>query len=198
MDPVPDPVLLRKPASAGNRNRDLWICSQELWPLDHRGGPSSIKGVIILFIYLFMVYLTDYREFRMWGWWTENYTEATNHDPLWSTCKYLPGEVRKTTINFRHDTRSLGPYLNIGLAEHVAGMEGNSVRYSVGYSEQVSSLPGHMYPLCIAELLNSVKHKVRWHTFHPWMCEGFQRRRDDWYERALQCAACVLCTVKWG
>jgi hypothetical protein len=21
-----------------NRTRDLWICSQELWPLDHRGG----------------------------------------------------------------------------------------------------------------------------------------------------------------
>jgi hypothetical protein len=27
---VPDPLLLRKPRSAGNRNRDLWICSQEL------------------------------------------------------------------------------------------------------------------------------------------------------------------------
>jgi hypothetical protein len=23
-----------------NRTRDPWICSQELWPLDHRGGPS--------------------------------------------------------------------------------------------------------------------------------------------------------------
>jgi hypothetical protein len=35
--PVPDPLLLRKFGSAGNRTRDLWICSQELWPLDHRG-----------------------------------------------------------------------------------------------------------------------------------------------------------------
>jgi hypothetical protein len=25
-----------KSGSAGNRTRDLWICSQELWPLDHR------------------------------------------------------------------------------------------------------------------------------------------------------------------
>jgi hypothetical protein len=25
----------------GNRSRDLWICSQEFWPLDHRGG---LKG----------------------------------------------------------------------------------------------------------------------------------------------------------
>jgi hypothetical protein len=28
VDPVPDPLLLR----------NLWICSQKLWPLDHRGG----------------------------------------------------------------------------------------------------------------------------------------------------------------
>ena len=39
--PVPDP--LRKSGSAGNRTRDLCICSQKLWPLDHRGG---------LFVYL--------------------------------------------------------------------------------------------------------------------------------------------------
>jgi hypothetical protein len=37
--PVPDPVLLRKSASARNRTQDLWLCSQELWPLDHRWGP---------------------------------------------------------------------------------------------------------------------------------------------------------------
>jgi hypothetical protein len=33
---VPDPLLLRKSGSAGNRTRDLWVCSQEL--LDHRCG----------------------------------------------------------------------------------------------------------------------------------------------------------------
>jgi hypothetical protein len=37
VDPVPDPLLLRKSGSAGNRTLDLWIWSQELWPLDHRG-----------------------------------------------------------------------------------------------------------------------------------------------------------------
>jgi hypothetical protein len=37
MDPVPDPLLLRKSGSAINRTRDFWICSQELWPLDHKG-----------------------------------------------------------------------------------------------------------------------------------------------------------------
>jgi hypothetical protein len=36
VDPIPDPLLLRNAGSAGNRTRDLWICSQEFWPLDHR------------------------------------------------------------------------------------------------------------------------------------------------------------------
>jgi hypothetical protein len=40
VDPVPDPLLLRKSGSAGNRTWDLWVSSQELWPLDHRGGPA--------------------------------------------------------------------------------------------------------------------------------------------------------------
>jgi hypothetical protein len=39
VDPVPDPLLLRKSDRVGNRTRALWICSQKLWPLDHRGGP---------------------------------------------------------------------------------------------------------------------------------------------------------------
>jgi hypothetical protein len=36
VDPVPGSVLFRKSGSAGNRTRDLWICSHELWPLDYR------------------------------------------------------------------------------------------------------------------------------------------------------------------
>jgi hypothetical protein len=43
VDPVPDPPLLRKSGSAGNGTRDLWIHSQELWPLDHRSGTYGIK-----------------------------------------------------------------------------------------------------------------------------------------------------------
>jgi hypothetical protein len=41
VDPVPDPLLLRNSGSTGNRAWDLWICSQELWPLDHRGGTRT-------------------------------------------------------------------------------------------------------------------------------------------------------------
>jgi hypothetical protein len=43
VDPVPDPLLLRKSGSAGNQTRDLWICSQEVWPLDHSGGQQFLK-----------------------------------------------------------------------------------------------------------------------------------------------------------
>jgi hypothetical protein len=43
VDTVPDSLRLRKSDSAGNRTRDLLICSQELWPLDHRGRRKSCQ-----------------------------------------------------------------------------------------------------------------------------------------------------------
>jgi hypothetical protein len=64
VDPVPDPLLLRKYDSAGNRTRDLWIWRRELWPLDHRGGHSSsnikIKVRNALFLRNASVLLADY------------------------------------------------------------------------------------------------------------------------------------------
>jgi hypothetical protein len=42
MDPIPDPLLLRISGMAGNRTRDLWICSKELWPLDRTGGHTLV------------------------------------------------------------------------------------------------------------------------------------------------------------
>jgi hypothetical protein len=27
----------------GNRTWNLWICSQEVWPLDHRGGQVEVE-----------------------------------------------------------------------------------------------------------------------------------------------------------
>jgi hypothetical protein len=38
MDPIPDSLFLRKSGRVGNRTWDLWICSQKLLLLDHRGG----------------------------------------------------------------------------------------------------------------------------------------------------------------
>jgi hypothetical protein len=42
VDPVPDPLLHRESDSACNRTRDLWVCRQELGPLDHTGGPYTV------------------------------------------------------------------------------------------------------------------------------------------------------------
>jgi hypothetical protein len=38
MDQVSDILLLRISGSDGNRTRDLWVCSQEVWLIDHRSG----------------------------------------------------------------------------------------------------------------------------------------------------------------
>jgi hypothetical protein len=40
MDPVPDP-LLKKSGTAGNWSRTSGSFSQELWPLEHRGGQGN-------------------------------------------------------------------------------------------------------------------------------------------------------------
>jgi hypothetical protein len=48
IDPFPDPVFLSQSGSSGNRTRTLWICSQELWPLDHRGCAVKKKMRIVI------------------------------------------------------------------------------------------------------------------------------------------------------
>jgi hypothetical protein len=47
VDPVSDPLHLRKCDSTENRTRDLQICSKEVRSLDHRGGsPICVRKVI--------------------------------------------------------------------------------------------------------------------------------------------------------
>jgi hypothetical protein len=41
VDPVSDPLLLRKSGRVGNRTRNLWFSSQKPWILDHRGGHAT-------------------------------------------------------------------------------------------------------------------------------------------------------------
>jgi hypothetical protein len=41
VDSVPDPLLLRKSGRDRYLTHNLYVCSQEFWPLDHRGGLSS-------------------------------------------------------------------------------------------------------------------------------------------------------------
>jgi hypothetical protein len=69
-DPVPDTLLLRKSGSAGNGTRDLWICSQEFWSLDH----SRLKILFLVCQYFELIKKTcTYVCFRI-NWFT-NYHE---------------------------------------------------------------------------------------------------------------------------
>jgi hypothetical protein len=83
MDHVPDPLLLRKSGSAGNRTQDLWICSKELWPLDHRGGPMLL-GV--------------------WFQAPDSYTQNTIHP---KKKKQNDGDVPKKTSENKLKTKSV-------------------------------------------------------------------------------------------
>jgi hypothetical protein len=38
VDPVPDPLILRKSGSTGNRTRTSGLAARNSWPPDHRGG----------------------------------------------------------------------------------------------------------------------------------------------------------------
>jgi hypothetical protein len=51
VDPLPDPLLLRKFGTAGNRTRERWICSQKHWPLDTEAVPY--------YIYTWIKYVLD-------------------------------------------------------------------------------------------------------------------------------------------
>jgi hypothetical protein len=74
VDPVPDPLLLRKSGSGWNQTRDLWICSQELLPLDHRGSPMKI---LILSKILSRVRGCAWLIERVWIGWLELSTSYT-------------------------------------------------------------------------------------------------------------------------
>ena len=80
MDPVPDPLLLRKSGSAGNRSRDLCICSQKLWPLDHRGGHLwNIKLPEIS-----AVSAPDFHsQSHILTFWHRSFTFNSNKSPTW-------------------------------------------------------------------------------------------------------------------
>jgi hypothetical protein len=47
VDPVPDSPLLRKSGSAGNRTRDLWVCSQE-----HLSQEYKFKDYLHSYVYV--------------------------------------------------------------------------------------------------------------------------------------------------
>jgi hypothetical protein len=75
VDPVPDSLLLRKSGSAGNRSRDLRICSQELSPLDHRGGPKPNS--------YFYIYRSSNMHLQLYVSFYNSEFTSYLHTPLW-------------------------------------------------------------------------------------------------------------------
>jgi hypothetical protein len=73
VDPVPDPLLLRKSGSAENRTWDLCICSQKLWPLDH--SRSQFLKALFLNISSFLlfsmlpIYTVQFRTYVVFPYW---------------------------------------------------------------------------------------------------------------------------------
>jgi hypothetical protein len=49
---VPDPLLRRKFGSAGNRNQDLWVCSQEVSPDHTENDESEIYSNVVFILAL--------------------------------------------------------------------------------------------------------------------------------------------------
>jgi hypothetical protein len=78
VDPVPDTLLLRKSGSTGNRTRDLWICSQELWTLDH-GGYWKTKVCVN----------TVHTREELWRRIQQISSELNNTRRIFETCKFL-------------------------------------------------------------------------------------------------------------
>jgi hypothetical protein len=74
VDPVPRPTTTQKIWQRREPNPDLRICSQELWPLDHRGGQLC----------------TDERKILKWSW--KNRLEAVDPSHLAQDRKQRPIE----------------------------------------------------------------------------------------------------------
>jgi hypothetical protein len=64
VDHVLDPLLLRKSSSAGNQTQKLWVCSQALWSLDHRGGHFFYLIKISLQVSVRTFYSLEFRILR--------------------------------------------------------------------------------------------------------------------------------------
>jgi hypothetical protein len=81
MDPVPDPLLLRKSGSCGNRTRDLLICSQEL--------------------YLLFRFITTRFSWTLWSFWIY-LRERMRHTKLNMTLVYKKHKIQKTIVYKKH------------------------------------------------------------------------------------------------
>jgi hypothetical protein len=102
VDPVPDPLLLRKSGSAGTRTRDLWVCSQELGPLDHRDGlrrTQKLSMVLVrrCLICKFRCQYTDHIwDMKIGNRSLENVSQFKYLETTVTNQNLIPGEVKRS------------------------------------------------------------------------------------------------------
>jgi hypothetical protein len=132
VDPAPDPLLLRKSGSVGNRTRDFWICSQKLRPLDHRGGL-----MFPTYNFLFTGYLILF-----WLWRFRNISVLS---------RTLPSILNPTVISRSYN--SIRSYVLSNLTKKITS-SGNVKQYVTKYSRICSTCDG--YVSCLLPLLAPV------------------------------------------
>jgi hypothetical protein len=95
VDPVPDPLLLRKSGSTGNRTRTSGSVARN-WPLDHRGSQILIMG--------------NLQSIKLW----RLKTALLRAEILWLFC-YLTRQTSHTSVTFNIMTW----WLKTGIVEQI-------------------------------------------------------------------------------
>jgi hypothetical protein len=120
MDPVPDPLLLRKSGSAGNRTRGLGVCSQELWPRDHRRGRSKVIRYIISSCVIIL--LKGVEVSWWWSWWSKSSSSSSSCSSC-SSSSSGPKEAHHSYCHFSLHFRNRGAYIPLLLCANAPAYE---------------------------------------------------------------------------
>jgi hypothetical protein len=109
LDPVPDPLLLRKSGSAENRTRDLWICSQVLWPLVRRRSHYHTKTMFIRALYFNWTWVVQYSHLPTPYTFKINFLYSSTHAYVSQEASYCDVLLGKTppVTEYTHATREL-------------------------------------------------------------------------------------------
>jgi len=147
--PVPDPLPLRKSGSAGNRTRDLCICSQKLWPLDQRGGlvqPVPYFNVSVL-----------------------NYIQLGNAPVPTCSIQSTPPVFRDSESNLQTSSRTLRMRCSMFMASTYTGQQtGNECIQT--YLEWTAKARHRFHPVSFSQW-----YTTHWHTPNLifWLCSSY-------------------------
>jgi hypothetical protein len=119
VDPVPDPLLLTKSGSAGNRTRGLWICSREKISFGKMDGFSWLR---IMFSGRTFLRTCRYNR-KMWQylifWYQKRFKFCQHLDwrfaEMYRCCMSIPEDFSAVKLTVVHCMRSLAPTVNCPL-----------------------------------------------------------------------------------